>query len=197
MIRLALLRHGHTAWNRAGRIQGRSDIALDDEARAVLSALRLPAPWGGADLVSSPLSRARETAELVASRAPEVAPELLEMNWGAWEGLHGRDLIADPASGYAHIGDWGWDFRPPGGESPREMRARLLPWALGLRRDTVAVTHIGVMRVLLAEATGWDFRGTPPFRVKRNRLFVIEVGDALRLDPASPVRLEERAACGS
>ena len=40
MTRLALLRHGHTDWNRAGRIQGRSDIALDDEARAELSALR-------------------------------------------------------------------------------------------------------------------------------------------------------------
>jgi probable phosphoglycerate mutase len=197
MIRLALLRHGHTAWNRAGRIQGRSDIALDDDARAALSAHRLPAPWDGADLVSSPLARARETAELVGGRAPAVAPELLEMNWGAWEGLHGRDLIADPASGYAHIEDWGWDFRPPGGESPADLRARLVPWALGLRRDTVAVTHIGVMRVLLAQATGWDFRGTPPFKVKRNRLFVIEVDGALRLDPGAPVRLVERAACGS
>ena len=43
MTRLALMRHGHTSWNRAHRIQGRSDIPLDDEARDSLSALQLPA----------------------------------------------------------------------------------------------------------------------------------------------------------
>ena len=42
MTRLALLRHGHTAWNRAGRIQGRSDIALDADARKSLADLCLP-----------------------------------------------------------------------------------------------------------------------------------------------------------
>ena len=63
MIRLALLRHGHTAWNRAGQIQGRSDIALDDAARAELSSFALPTPWDQADLWSSPLSRAVERQE--------------------------------------------------------------------------------------------------------------------------------------
>ena len=46
MIRLALLRHGHTAWNRAGRIQGRSDIPLDAQAREDLSGYALPAGFG-------------------------------------------------------------------------------------------------------------------------------------------------------
>ena len=40
MTRLALLRHGHTAWNRAGRLQGRTDIPLDDAARTLLAGLR-------------------------------------------------------------------------------------------------------------------------------------------------------------
>ena len=74
MIRLALLRHGHTAWNRARRIQGRTDIPLDATAVAELGAQRLPPPWDAAALWSSPLSRAVETAELVARRAPHTEP---------------------------------------------------------------------------------------------------------------------------
>mgnify|MGYP000070307252 FL=1 len=65
MIQLGLVRHGHTEWNRAGRIQGRTDIPLDDEARADLAGFALPAPWDQADLWSSPLKRAVETAEIV------------------------------------------------------------------------------------------------------------------------------------
>ena len=192
MIRLALLRHGHTDWNRAGRIQGRSDIPLDSDARAELAAQALPAPWDQADLWSSPLMRAAETAELVAGRAPRTTPALTEMNWGDWEGKKGVDLLAQPGSGYRHIEDWGWDFRPPGGESPAELRDRLVPWVAGLTGDTVAVCHIGIMRVLLARAQGWDFDGPAPFRIKRNRLFVIEIdGDDWRALP-DPIRLIPR-----
>lgn len=192
MIRLALLRHGHTAWNRAGRIQGRTDIPLDAAAEAELSALTLPAPWRHAALQSSPLQRARRTAELVADRSPVTDIALTEMNWGAWEGLEGVVLRADPASGYRDIETWGWDYRPPGGESPADLRDRLVPWAQGLTEDTVAVCHIGIMRVLLAHATGWDFSGPAPFRIKRNRLFVVRIAqDRWQLDP-TPLRLEAR-----
>lgn len=194
MIRLGLLRHGHTDWNRAGRIQGRSDIPLDDTARAGLAALCLPAPWDQAEIWSSPLARADETARLVAGRAPRHAPELIEMNWGDWEGQHGADLLAQPGSGYRHIEDWGWQFRPPGGESPADLRNRLAPWLAGLTRDAVAVCHIGIMRILMAQATGWDFDGPAPFAIKRNRLFVLEVTktgltawpDPVRLIPRTP-----------
>ena len=175
MIRLALLRHGHTAWNRAGRIQGRTDIPLDSEASSALARLRLPPEWETADLISSPLSRARETGRLVTGQTPRAEPALMEMNWGDWEGLHGKDLAADPTSGFRHIEDWGWHYTPPGGESPADLRDRLLPWANALQRDTVAVCHIGVMRVLMAQATGWNFAGDAPFQIKRNRLFVIEI----------------------
>lgn len=193
MIRLALLRHGHTAWNRAGRIQGRSDIPLDDGARAELAGFRLPPPWDRADLWSSPLQRAAETARIVAGRTPRTAPALTEMNWGDWEGLRGADLVADPASGFRHIEDWGWDYRAPGGESPAELETRLRPWLAALDRDAVAVCHIGIMRVLLARAHGWDFHGPAPFRIKRNRLYLLTL-DGVRpgADPV-PLRLEPRA----
>jgi broad specificity phosphatase PhoE len=189
MTKLALLRHGHTHWNRAGHIQGRSDIPLDDQARADLAGFRLPPPWDRADLWSSPLKRATQTAQIVARRAPRTAPELTEMDWGDWEGRRGVDLAADPASGFRHIEDWGWDYRPGGGESPSELWARLRTWLHRLHRDTVAVCHIGVMRVFLARAHGWDFAGPAPFQVKRNRLYVLHfTGNTLTADP-DPVRL--------
>lgn len=173
--KLALLRHGHTEWNRMGRIQGRTDIPLDQDAVASLRRLRLPPPWDRAALCSSPLLRAEQTAKLVTGRVPRVDDALLEMDWGKWEGGHGKALRADPDSGYRDIENWGWDYHPPGGESPADLRARLVPWANGLTGDTVAVCHIGIMRVLMAHATGWDFLGPAPFQIKRNRLFVIEI----------------------
>ncbi|MBI1172474.1 histidine phosphatase family protein [bacterium] len=189
MRRLALLRHGHTPWNRVGRLQGRTDIALDPEAVATLSALRLPPDWAGAALYSSPLSRARQTAALIAGRAPAIAEPLIEMNWGDWEGQHGEALSQDPASGFRPIEDWGWHYTPPGGESPAEVWARLQPWLATLPDQAVAVSHIGVMRVLLARAMDWHFAGPCPFRVKRNRLYILEIGAGLRLALDEPVRL--------
>ncbi len=192
MTRLALLRHGHTAWNRAGRIQGRTDIPLDDEARAQLRGLRLPDDWQGADLWSSPLKRAVETAELVTGRTPQTDPALIEMDWGDWEGQHGKELIADPASGYRHIEHWGWNYTPPNGEPPAALRDRLVPWAETLTQDTVAVCHIGVMRVLMAHATGWAFEGEPLFQIKRNRLYIISVKPGGWHAEDTPVRLQGR-----
>ncbi len=192
MIPLALLRHGPTDWNRAGRIQGRTDRPLSDEARADLATMRLPAPWDAAQLQASPLIRTHQTAKALTGQMPAIAPALIEMHWGDWEGQRGVDLLADPGSGYRHIEDWGWDFRPPGGESPRDMLTRLKVWLAGLTTPTIAITHIGVMRVLLAAAHGWEFTGSAPFRIKRNRLFLLEVSGAELVPGGAPVRLEPR-----
>lgn len=193
MKRLALLRHGHTPWNRQGRIQGRTDVALDPEAEAQLSALRLPTDWQSASLWSSPLQRAVRTAELVGGTMPRTDPALTEMNWGDWEGQNGEILRADTSSGFRDIENWGWDYRPPNGESPADLRARLLPWVRCLSGDAVAVCHIGVMRVLLAHAFGWGFEGPAPFQIKRNRLFVISIEGNCWSTGHAPVRLVERS----
>ncbi|GEM_PF-55929 len=135
MIRLAFLRHGITAWNREGRIQGRTDIPLDPQGRDRLARLTLPAEWRDATLHASPLSRAIETARLLGNDRPvHTDLRLIEMDWGAWEGRHGHDLRADPASGYRDLEHWGWDFRPPGGESPADVRDRLIGWLDSLSR---------------------------------------------------------------
>ncbi|SHJ49132.1 probable phosphoglycerate mutase [Shimia gijangensis] len=191
MIRFAMIRHGHTDWNRAGRIQGRTDIPLDDEARASLKAYRLPSGWRDADLYASPLKRARETAEIVSGRDPQTVDPLIEMDWGKWEGLKGADLKAQPDSGFRDIEYWGWDYRPPEGESPADVWARLSPWLFSLTQDSIAVCHIGTMRMVLAKAHGWDFLGPAPFAIKRNRLFVVELEDGhVRVADPDIVRLE-------
>jgi probable phosphoglycerate mutase len=195
MIRLAMMRHGHTAWNRAHQIQGRTDIPLDDQARSDLAQYVLPGDWKTAALASSPLARAKETAEIVAGRQPELVPALTEMDWGIWEGRKGVDLKAEPESGFRDIEDWGWDYRPPEGESLREVWSRIAPWLFALERDTLAVCHIGIMRMILAKAHAWDFAGPAPFAVKRNRLFVVELqGDMVRVANPEIIRLERRSA---
>lgn len=192
MTRLALIRHGHTHWNRACRIQGRTDIPLDDDARAELRGYKLPKAWTDADLVSSPLLRAQETAEIISGRTPTLNDALIEMDWGDWEGLRGIDLKADPNSGFRDIEYWGWHYRPPNGESPQDVWDRLEPWVMGLTADTIAICHIGIMRMILAKAYGWNFDGPAPFKIKRNRLFVIELNSGQLTPHNDPVRLEVR-----
>ncbi|WP_127113418.1 histidine phosphatase family protein [Shimia sediminis] len=194
MIRFAMLRHGHTEWNRAGQIQGRTDIPLDDEAREGLRAFRLPEGWHEADLYSSPLKRAFETGQIVSGRDPQTVDALIEMDWGLWEGKKGVDLKADPKNGFRDIEHWGWDYRPPQGESPADVWQRISGWLFGLKQDSIAVCHIGIMRMVLAQAHGWDFDGPAPFAVKRNRLFVVEVDErSVRVADPDIVRLEPAA----
>lgn len=134
--------------------------------------------------------RAVETARIVGGREPVIVPALVEMDWGRFEGRRGVDLLEDGSSGYRHIEEWGWDFQPPGGETPRSVWQRVEPWLASVRGSAVVVSHIGVMRVLLARATGWNFEGPPPFRVKRDRLYGLQVHDdgTLSYDD-DPVRL--------
>ncbi len=187
MIRLAIIRHGRTAWNRDGRIQGRRDIPLEADAASELAGLCLPDPWQHAALLSSPLHRAMHTAALISGRQPVIEPALIEMDYGDWEGQRSVDLGADPDSGFRHLPDWGWDYQPPSGESPAQVWSRLAPWLADLREDTVAVCHIGVMRALLAVAYDWPYKGVPPFSIKRNSLYCLELTE--RLKPADPLRV--------
>ncbi|MCF8480490.1 MAG: histidine phosphatase family protein [Rhodospirillum sp.] len=196
---VAFLRHGRTAWNHDGRLQGSTDIPLAEAERVHLETLVPPAPWPTAKLVSSPLVRAHASAEALSAqtssggRSPIIRGELREMNWGNWEGLKGEDLARDHPDAYRPLSEWGWDFRPPGGESLREVWDRVAPWLLGLREPTLAVTHIGVMRVVLARAHGWTFQGPPPFQIKRDRLYIVHVSrDGTLVPSKDPLRLETK-----
>lgn len=175
MIELIVLRHGPTRWNALGRIQGQRDIPLSEAGRARVLSWRLPpdATAGGRRWYVSPLLRTRETARLLGFDAATPEPALMEAAWGAWEGETLADLRARLGPAMAENEARGLDFRPPGGESPRDLQARLRGFLRRLAtegRPAGALAHRGIIRVLQAEATGWDMRGKPPEKLRNDGL---------------------------
>jgi probable phosphoglycerate mutase len=89
---VAFLRHGATAWNEEGRMQGRRDMPLSERGRAEVEAWRAHARFsdvvsGATPWYSSPLRRAVETAEILTGTAPQCDPALIEMGLGRLGGL--------------------------------------------------------------------------------------------------------------
>ena len=169
MTLLAVIRHAPTDWNAAGRIHGRTDTDLGTAGRQVLATWRLPAAVRDFTPCASPLHRAVETATALFGRAPAVDVRLIEMAWGEWEGRTLADLRAELGAGMAALEAKGLDFRPPGGESPRDVQVRLAPLladAGASGRAAAFVTHKGVLRALYAGAVGWDMTGKPPHRLR-------------------------------
>ena len=167
-----MIRHALTAWNETGRIQGRTDVPLCRRGREGLAGRRLPERFAAYRVHSSPLVRAVETAALLGLGPPVIDPRLMEMRWGEWEGMTRASVAATDAGGVARNEARGPDFRPPGGESPREVQARVLDWARSaarLRSDVVAVTHKGVVKATLGLACGWDLTGKDPVRLDWSR----------------------------
>ena len=180
---VAFLRHGSTAWNEEGRMQGRRDVPLSAAGRAEVEAWRTgmgeasPIPKS-ARWYSSPLRRAVETAEILSGATPRCESALIEMDWGDWEGFRLDELRERHGAAFAHNESAGLDFRPAGGESPRDVRDRVLRWlrANAHRHESVvAVTHKGVMRAVLAAATGWDMTGKAPLRLQGGALHRFEI----------------------
>lgn len=176
MSRLVLLRHGPTAWNAAGRLQGRADIPLSDAGKVALAALRIPAAYRDRPWFSSPLQRARQTAEALMLRAV-AEPALTEMDWGIYEGHTLSRLQALHGAAFTENEARGLDFQPPGGESPRQVQQRLLPWLRRLTADAGAVTHKGVIRAILALAFEWPMLGKPPVKLDWRCLHEFRITD--------------------
>lgn len=164
MSLLVLIRHGATDWNAERRLQGRADRPLSAAGQAAVRRWRLPPLLDGAVWMTSPLARARQTAALLGQGGCAIEPALVEMDWGGWEGRTREELIAEAGIAAVDRNPLGRDFRPPGGESPREVWARLRPWvstAASAGVPVAVVTHRGVIRALYAEAIGWDMIGPP------------------------------------
>jgi broad specificity phosphatase PhoE len=164
MTRLVLLRHGLTDWNVEGRLQGHTDIPLSAAGRAAFHDCRLPARYNSLEWFTSPLRRARESAAALNLQAA-VAPVLIEMNWGDYEGLTLAELRQRHGEAFAENEARGLDLQPPNGESPRQVQRRLQPWLQSLNRDSGAVTHKGVIRTILAMAFNWPMLGKPPVKL--------------------------------
>jgi broad specificity phosphatase PhoE len=172
-MRILLLRHAETDWNRERRFQGWRDVPLSatgreqaESAARLLAATRIDAVW------SSPLARARDTAAIIAAPhrlAVQESEAFREMGFGAWEGLtrdEVRERFPDAHRAWAetpHEASW------PGAETLATVRARALAGLEALRAahtgQTICLVSHGITgRLLILEALGlgldrlWSFQ---------------------------------------
>jgi probable phosphoglycerate mutase len=177
-LRIALLRHGPTAWNAAGRVQGHTDIALSDEGLAKMAALRLP--FAPTHIYASPMLRARQTAQALDLQNPVLDARLMEQNWGAWEGLTRQEILdRHGADAFVKAGsDQGEAFHPGGGETTGELHARVASFLADAARqdgNAVAVAHLGVLRAAYTLATGWDMSAPMPADLDVSKILVLSL----------------------
>jgi probable phosphoglycerate mutase len=153
MTDLILVRHGETEWNRLRRVQGRTDIPLNETGReqARATARRLADDRFDA-VAASPLSRAAETAQIIADGLGigpvELIDDLVERNYGEAEGMTGEDI------------DTRWGGKLEAQESRDEILARVKPALLALAarhpgQRVLVVSHGGVIGSLIRDATRW------------------------------------------
>ena len=171
---IVLIRHGETPWSKSGQHTGLTDIPLTDNGRERASALapRLASRAFGL-VLTSPLSRARETAHL-AGLDPQDDPDLLEWDYGAWEGRTTADIRVDLQDPTWVV----WDHPVPAGATPGEqpedvaIRAhrvirRCQPF-LASGESVALVAHGHFLRILTA-----TWLGLP---ATAGRLFALEAG---------------------
>ena len=145
MAEVVLLRHAETEWSVAGRHTGRTDVPLTGHGREV--AARLAPRFAGREfalVLCSPLSRARDTAQL-AGLQPELDDDLLEWDYGEYEGITTKEIRRTRTR-------WDlWSDGAPGGEMPADVGARadrVIARVLAAGGDCCLVAHGHVLRVL-------------------------------------------------
>ena len=153
MTDLVLVRHGETEWNRLGKVQGLSDIPLNETGRrqARDAGRRLKSQHWDA-IAASPLGRAAETAEIIARevglRGPELVEALVERNYGEAEGMTGEEIDRR----------WGGELKAR--ESRESVLERVVPALVALAERhpdsrVLVVTHGGVIGSLVRMTTDW------------------------------------------
>jgi glucosyl-3-phosphoglycerate phosphatase len=185
--RLLLVRHGATAWNREGRFQGHLDPTLDDEgrteARLLAERLRADPDCRPARIVSSPLRRALETAEILADgSAVGRDRRLMEIGQGEWEGRTHRELVEADSTRYQAWREKSGGATPPGGESIDHALRRIGQaiddalaepgWPLCI------VSHGGILRLLARHLLGLDHARAWGLDLSNASLSVLDAGDA-------------------
>jgi len=168
--RFIVVRHGETAWNAQGRIQGHLDSPLNEEglAQALLVGERLAREPIDA-LYCSDLGRVQQTIQPLLDRtsiAPRMTERLRERKLGVFQGLTSRECQARYPEDYARFHARDVDHAVPGGESIREVNRRVGALFTDLTAHhpgqcVVAVTHGGVLDALYRFVTG-----TPLDRVR-------------------------------
>lgn len=157
-----VVRHGQTDWNAERRLQGQKDIPLNAIGReqARLNGLDLAeilkVEGIAFDFVASPLTRTRQTMEIMRTamgidpRGYRTDERLVEVSFGDWEGFTLKELKATQRDRVSERNLNKWDFIPPGddAESYEIMSWRSASWLNSVDKPTVCVTHGGVIRSL-------------------------------------------------
>ena len=166
MLRIVLVRHGETYWNKEGKFQGRLDIELNDigkdQAKKLASAL---ADVHIDTIYSSPLSRAYQTAETIAGRhGLEVikTEEMSEISHGSWEGMRLEAVIDAHGELYDTWLNSPHKAKMPGGEDLNDVRERAVRKLMEIVEMTpdgstaLIVGHDATNKVILCYALGLD-----------------------------------------
>ena len=182
-------RHGETAWNAEGRVQGQFDTDLNETGRAQADAngLKLrrliadPAPF---DFIASPLKRTRETMRRI--RTGMALPtedyllddRLMEVHFGDWQGftLAEIGLVHPELLEARHRNKW--NFIPPGADAENyDMLARRFSgWLATVKVPTVCVTHGGIIRSLHHLVERLDGEAASRLPVPQDQLLRLECG---------------------
>jgi alpha-ribazole phosphatase/probable phosphoglycerate mutase len=181
--RVFLIRHGETQWNRDSRIQGKSDVPLSDNGIRQAEALsRRLAGQDFAAVFSSDLSRARETAAIIArphNQPVRVLSDLQELNFGYWEGM----TVEDVRRQYSQESSAWWanplETRIPGGENLAELAERSVRAIKTIierypRQQVVVVAHGGTIRSIVGTVLGLDLNQYWRLRQDNASLSIIE-----------------------
>jgi len=190
-----LVRHGQTAFNRDGRLQGHLDsdlteLGLTQARRAGATLRRLVSEagdTGGWRLVSSPLGRARATADEIAAALGDVTveadPRLIEVSFGAWDGRLRSELQAQYPGTF---GASGFKFNAPASEPYDQVVARLSAWLADLEpegaRRVIAVSHGVSGRVLRGLYAGLARDDALALEVPQDAVFRLSGGRIERID---------------
>jgi probable phosphoglycerate mutase len=188
-ITLYFVRHGETDWNAVRRYQGQTDTPLNDRGRgqAARNGRELGRILDGTvasfDFVASPLQRTADTMWII-RREMGLEPDafarddlLKEINFGHWEGQIWDELPnTDPQEFAARKADpYGW--RPRNGESYEDLAKRVGNWIARLERDTVAVSHGGVSRVVRGHVLGLDWGEIHALDVPQDKILRLRHGE--------------------
>lgn len=193
-LRVVLVRHGVTDWNREGRFQGHLDPPLADDGRleARMAGERIAADDGLRPdrVVSSSLGRALETAQAIGSAcgvAVEPDRRLIEIGQGEWEGRTHAELEEADADRYRAWRDAAGVRQPPGGESVESATQRvseLLRELEATEGTHCLVSHGGTLRILARVL----------FDLPDDRSWALDVDNAAITDAGGPLERRRPSA---
>jgi broad specificity phosphatase PhoE len=181
-----LVRHGETEWNRVRRYQGWSDSPLTERGLAQAEAIgrllcRLP-DAESAELVASPIGRARHTAEIIRdcldrSESLRFDDRLREISLGSWDGLDRAEIAALRPGIFDGDNYHEWYFATPDGETYEGFAGRIAAWlAEAADRPLIVVTHGIVTRLLRGLYAGLPRTAALRLPVPQDRIFRLANG---------------------